>query len=59
MKYQNTKEPKDCNGMADIRAEIDKMDHDIMAILGKRFQYVHAAAKFKRSRQVLLKPLHR
>ena len=49
MDYQNSKEPQDCTGMSDIRAEIDKMDHDIIAMIGKRFQYVQAAAKFKTS----------
>ncbi|NQZ10397.1 MAG: isochorismate lyase [Algicola sp.] len=46
---QNTKEPADCTGMKDIRTEIDAMDRDIIAILGKRFEYVKAAAKFKTS----------
>lgn len=47
--YPNTIEPADCTGMKDIRVEIDAMDRDIIAILGKRFQYVKAAAKFKTS----------
>jgi len=49
MKYQNNIEPKDCTDMAEIRSEIDNMDQDIIAILGKRFEYVKAAAKFKTS----------
>ncbi|MCF2948775.1 isochorismate lyase [Paraglaciecola aquimarina] len=49
MKYQNNVEPENCTGMEDIRAEIDKMDRDIIAILGKRFEYVKSAAKFKTS----------
>lgn len=47
MRYENTKEPADCADMNDIRAEIDAMDRDIIAIIGKRFEYVKAAAKFK------------
>jgi isochorismate pyruvate lyase len=35
--------------MADIRAEIDVMDRDIITTLGKRFSYVKAAVKFKTS----------
>lgn len=35
--------------MDDIRNEIDAMDKTIIAILGKRFEYVQAAAKFKTS----------
>ena len=49
MKYQNNVEPENCTGMEDIRVEIDKMDRDIIAILGKRFEYVKSAAKFKTS----------
>ena len=49
MKYQNNIEPENCTGMEDIRVEIDKMDRDIIAILGKRFEYVKSAAKFKSS----------
>ena len=49
MKYHNNIEPENCSGMEDIRVEIDKMDRDIIAILGKRFEYVKAASKFKTS----------
>lgn len=35
--------------MEDIRVEIDNMDQAIIAILGKRFEYVKAASKFKTS----------
>jgi len=49
MKYQNNIEPENCSGMDDIRIEIDNMDRDIIAILGKRFEYVKAAAKYKTS----------
>ena len=49
MKYQNNIEPENCSGMEDIRIEIDNMDRDIIAILGKRFDYVKAASKFKTS----------
>jgi isochorismate pyruvate lyase len=49
MKYQNNIEPENCTGMEDIRVEIDNMDRDIIAILGKRFEYVKSAAKFKTS----------
>jgi len=49
MKYSNKIEPESCSGMDEIRVEIDSMDRDIIAILGKRFEYVKAAAKFKTS----------
>lgn len=54
--HTNTKEPADCNDMNDIRAEIDVMDRDIIAILGKRFEYVKAAAKFKTSATAVRAP---
>jgi isochorismate pyruvate lyase len=56
MKYQNKIEPNDCAGMEDIRFEIDSMDRDIIAILGKRFDYVKAAAKFKTSESSVRAP---
>lgn len=49
MKYKNNIEPEDCVNIDNIRMEIDKMDRDIIAILGKRFEYVKAASKFKTS----------
>ena len=49
MKSQNNNEPESCSCMEDIRVEIDNMDRDIIAILGKRFEYVKAATKFKTS----------
>ena len=35
--------------MEDIRAEIDRIDREIIALIGKRLQYVNAAARFKTS----------
>ncbi|MDF1782068.1 MAG: isochorismate lyase [Alcanivoracaceae bacterium] len=43
------KSPNDCSNMADIRAEIDRRDRDVVRLFGERFQYVKAAAKFKTS----------
>ena len=50
MKYPNKIQPENCSSMDDIRAEIDNMDRDIISILGKRFEYVKAASKFKKSK---------
>ncbi|MGF1569250.1 MAG: isochorismate lyase [Nodosilinea sp.] len=41
--------PDSCQNMADIRAEIDRLDRQVIALLGQRFAYVKAAAKFKTS----------
>ena len=41
--------PQDCSNMADIRTEIDRIDREVIELLGYRFQYVKAAAPFKTS----------
>ncbi|MBD1879152.1 isochorismate lyase [Coleofasciculus sp. FACHB-T130] len=41
------KQTKDCSNIEEIRQEIDKIDRQIIAVFGKRFEYVKAAAKFK------------
>ncbi|WP_414621219.1 isochorismate lyase [Calothrix sp. CCY 0018] len=41
--------PDDCKNMSDIRAEIDKLDRQLIELIGKRFAYVKAASKFKTS----------
>ncbi|WP_183563446.1 isochorismate lyase [Mucilaginibacter sp. SP1R1] len=42
-------QPDECLDMADIRQEIDQIDRDVIALIGKRFKYVQAAAKFKKN----------
>lgn len=39
--------PEECKNMTDIRAEIDQLDRQVIALLGQRFTYVKAASKFK------------
>jgi len=41
------KKPEECENMSEIRAEIDNIDGTIITLIGKRYQYVKAAAKFK------------
>jgi isochorismate pyruvate lyase len=43
------KTPNDCENMAEIRAEIDQLDRQVIALIGRRFAYVKAASKFKNS----------
>ncbi|MDE0299993.1 MAG: isochorismate lyase [Candidatus Poribacteria bacterium] len=50
------KAPNECANMEDIRAEIDRIDQDVIALMGVRFQYVQAAAKFKKSRESVKAP---
>jgi isochorismate pyruvate lyase len=49
MAFQPMKTPDDCETMADVRAEIDRLDRQVVALLGQRFAYVKAASKFKTS----------
>jgi isochorismate pyruvate lyase len=46
---QPTKQPAECSNLHDIRTEIDRLDRQIIALLGQRLHYVHAAAAFKTS----------
>ncbi len=50
------KTPDECANMEDIRAEIDRIDQDVISLIGVRFQYVQAAAKFKTSRESVKAP---
>lgn len=43
------KTPEQCENMGDIRLEIDRLDREVIALLGQRFAYVKAASKFKTS----------
>jgi len=49
MNYNNKTSPAECVDMNDIRNEIDALDHVIITLLGKRYEYVKAAAQFKTS----------
>ncbi|MBV4552168.1 isochorismate lyase [Pseudomonas sp. SWRI102] len=49
MEVNNQLTPAQCTGMEDIRREIDALDQAVIKLLGKRFQYVLAASKFKTS----------
>ncbi|MFE1745402.1 isochorismate lyase [Coleofasciculus sp. H7-2] len=47
--WSNRQDPKDCSNLEEIREEIDRIDRQIIAAFGKRFEYVKAAATFKTS----------
>lgn len=49
MELRNLLQPDECGGMDDIRAEIDRIDRAVVGLIGRRYQYVLAAAKFKTS----------
>ncbi|MBD0254413.1 MAG: isochorismate lyase [Cytophagales bacterium] len=43
------KKPEACTSLPEIRAEIDRLDQQVIQLLGERFAYVKAAARFKTS----------
>jgi isochorismate pyruvate lyase len=43
----SAKTPEACESIQDVRAEIDHIDHEIITLLGRRYEYVQVAAKFK------------
>ena len=47
MNLNLTKSPADCNCKEEIRAQIDLIDKEIIALFAKRFQYVSEIVKFK------------
>jgi isochorismate pyruvate lyase len=50
------KTPNQCENMVDIRAEIDRLDRQVVALIGQRFAYVKAASKFKTSETTVKAP---
>ncbi len=45
----SVKTPEECTSLQDIRAAIDDIDRDIVALIARRRGYVQAAAAFKTS----------
>jgi isochorismate pyruvate lyase len=48
--------PGECQSIEDVRTEIDRIDRDILALLGCRAGYVHAAARFKPTEEAVAAP---
>lgn len=42
--------PDDCTTMAEVRAGVDAIDRELMAMLDRRFGYMRAAARIKTDR---------
>jgi isochorismate pyruvate lyase len=38
---------KECNSLAEVREEIDKLDDEIVTLIAKRNNYIKQAARFK------------
>lgn len=45
--------PDECRDMTEVRAGVDATDREIMALLDRRFGYMRAAARIKRSRDTV------
>jgi isochorismate pyruvate lyase len=43
-------DPADCTNMAEVRAGVDAVDHQLVALLARRFAYMDAAARIKDDR---------
>lgn len=41
------KHPEECESIGDVRREIDALDREVVALIGRRARYVEAAARFK------------
>lgn len=52
------KSPELCADMAEIRAEVNAIDHEIIALLGRRLDYVRAAVRHKPDEQSIRNPDH-
>ena len=48
--------PDECCNLGDIRCEIDRLDSEIINLLGHRLAYVFAAAQFKKSEEDIPAP---
>ena len=48
--------PEECRSIEEVRAEIDTIDRRIVALLGRRAGYVHAAARFKPTEEAVAAP---
>jgi isochorismate pyruvate lyase len=48
-----SKAPDDCESMAEVRAGVDATDRELVALLGRRFGYMRAAARIKQTRDAV------
>jgi isochorismate pyruvate lyase len=49
-KQPDPKHPDQCETMIDVRAGVDQVDRDLVALLVRRFGYMDAAARIKTDR---------
>lgn len=46
----NIRDPQDCTTMTEVRAGVDDVDRQIVALIARRFGYMDAAARIKPDR---------
>ena len=46
-------EPEACQSMQDVRAGVDALDRELVALIAERARYMEAAARIKPSREVV------
>lgn len=44
-------EPQDCQTIAEVRSEIDRLDRSLITTISQRQEYVHAAVRFKSNQE--------
>ncbi|WP_114519877.1 chorismate mutase [Altererythrobacter sp. ZODW24] len=50
VKQLESKAPEECADMTDVRAGVDALDRELVALLSVRFGYMRAAARIKEDR---------
>lgn len=45
--------PAECRTMAEVRHGVDRLDEELVSLLGERFRYMDAAARIKPSRELV------
>ncbi len=50
--------PEDCGDMAQIRAAVSELDHEIIRMLGQRLDYVREAVRYKPDEESIRNPDH-
>ncbi len=53
MSDRAAKDPEDCTTMLEVRAGVDALDQELVALLARRFGYMRAAARIKPSRDAV------
>ncbi len=53
---EQVKKAPECTSMEEVRAEIDRIDQDLVKLIGQRFTYVDRAWQLKASREDAVVP---